>query len=97
MASNKKIINNIAEPAKIPVIAGEEGICKGCGIATLSISYYDIGYSAGLMAVEILQKGTNPGTMDIKFATDLTKEYVASCTKKLGITVPSDYKAITED
>ena len=26
-----------------PVIAGEEGICKNCGVATLSISYSDLG------------------------------------------------------
>ena len=54
MASNTEIINNICLPAKVPVIAGEQGICKGCGIATLSISYYDIGYKAGEMAYDCL-------------------------------------------
>lgn len=43
MAQNTEAINNIALPAGTPIIAGEEGICKGCGVATLSISYYDIG------------------------------------------------------
>ena len=43
VASNTEIINNICLPAKVPVIAGEEGICAGCGVATLSISYYDLG------------------------------------------------------
>ena len=57
MAANTEIINNICLPAKIPVIAGEQGICSGCGIATLSISYYDIGYRAGEMAYEILVEG----------------------------------------
>ena len=37
-ASNTELINNICLPAKVPVIAGEEGICSGCGVATLSIS-----------------------------------------------------------
>ena len=57
MASNTEIINNICLPAKVPVIAGEQGICEGCGIATLSISYYDIGYRAGEMAYDILVNG----------------------------------------
>jgi len=47
MAQNTEAINNIALPAGTPIIAGEEGICKGCGVATLSISYYDIGKKAG--------------------------------------------------
>ena len=55
MASNTEIINNICLPAKVPVVAGEQGICAGCGIATLSISYYDIGYKAGEMAYDILE------------------------------------------
>ena len=50
MAGNTETINNITLPAGVPVIAGEEGICSGCGVATLSISYYDIGYTAGEMA-----------------------------------------------
>ncbi|MDD3278690.1 MAG: ABC transporter substrate-binding protein [Lachnospiraceae bacterium] len=94
MASSAELVNNIAEPAGIPIIAGEEGICKGCGIGTLSISYHDIGYKAGEMAVKILKDGENPADMDIEFAADLTKEYVADRCDKLGIKVPSDYTAI---
>ena len=43
VAANTGIVDNICQPAGVPVIAGEEGICKGCGVATLSISYYDLG------------------------------------------------------
>ena len=94
MASNAEIINNIAEPAKIPIIAGEKGICQGCGIATLSIDYYDIGKKAGEMAYEILVNGKNPADIDIGFATDLTKEYVETRCNNLGITIPEGYSAI---
>ena len=41
-ASNTEAIANVVIPAKVPVVAGEEGICSGCGVATLSISYYDL-------------------------------------------------------
>ena len=64
MASNTEIINNICLPAKVPVVAGEQGICAGCGIATLSISYYDIGYKAGEMAYDILENGKDISTME---------------------------------
>lgn len=96
IASATAAVDQIAGPAGVPVIAGEEGICKGCGVATLSISYYDIGVRAGEMAVEILQNGADPSTMQIETATDLTKKYVPSRAQALGITVPSDYVAIEE-
>ncbi len=97
MASNTGIVNNIAEPAKIPVVAGEVGICKGCGVATLSIDYYSIGKKAGEMAYEILVNGKNPGDMEIEYADSLTKQYMASRCQTLGITVPDTYEAISEE
>lgn len=94
MASNTGIVNNIAEPAGIPIIAGEEGICSGCGIATLSIDYYDIGYQAGEMAVKILSEKADPGTMEIEFADNVEKKYVPQRCETLGITIPDGYTAI---
>ena len=93
-ASCAETINNVAVTAGVPIIAGEEGICKGCGIATLSISYYDIGYAAGLMAYEILVNGKDPASYEIQYATEFTKEYNPVIAEKLGITLPDDYVAI---
>lgn len=94
LASATAAVNEITEPAKIPVICGEEGICKGCGVATLSISYYSIGYNAGKMAVKILTENADPASMEIQYSTDLTKKYVADRATALGMTVPADYEAI---
>lgn len=94
IASNTDIVKNICVPAKIPVIAGEEGICAGCGVATLSISYYDIGYKAGEMAYDVLVNGADITTMDIEFAQEVTKKYNEEICKELEITVPDDYEAI---
>ena len=93
-ANAAETINNVAVTEKVPIVAGEEGICKGCGIATLSISYYDIGYAAGLMAYEILANGADPATMDIQYATEFTKEYNPVIAETLGIEIPDDYTAI---
>ena len=93
-ASCTEAIRNVVEPAGKPVIAGEEGICEGCGVATLSISYYDLGYATGEMAYEVLVNGADVATMDIAFAPNVTKEYNAELCALLGVTVPDDYVAI---
>ncbi len=95
MAGSTELINNVALPAGVPIIAGEEGICKGCGVATLSISYYDIGYKAGEMAYDILVNGADISTMEIQYAPQVTKEYNEAICTELGVTVPDDYTAIT--
>lgn len=93
-ASNTEVIQNVCLPAQVPVVTGEEGICKGCGVVTLSISYYDIGYISGEMAYEILVNGADITTMDINYAPNVVKKYnVANC-EALGITVPEGYEPI---
>ena len=95
VASNTAILDNICRPAKVPVIAGEEGICAGCGVATLSISYYDLGTATGKMAAKILN-GEDISTMPIEYAPQFTKKYNAAICEDLGITVPDDYVAIEQ-
>ena len=73
---------------------GEEGICSGCGVATLSISYYDLGYKTGEMAYEILVNGADVSQTAVEFAPNVTKKYNAANCEALGITVPDDYVAI---
>ena len=97
MANNTEIIKNVAVPAGIPVIAGEEGICSGCGIATLSISYYDLGVKAAEMAYEILVNGANPAEMPIEYVSDgITEKYNPEIVEALGMTVPEGMVAIGE-
>lgn len=96
MASSTETVKNIVVPAKVPVVAGEEGICSGCGVATLSISYYDLGRTTGEMAYEILVNGADIKTMDVRFAPNVTKKYNASICAELGITPPEGYEAIAE-
>ena len=93
-ASNTEAIANVTVPAKTPVIAGEEGICKGCGVATLSISYYDLGMTTGKMAAKILTGEADISTMPIEFTT--ATPYNASMCETLGITPLEGYTAIAE-
>lgn len=93
-ASNTEIVNNVCLPAGVPVVAGEEATCKGCGVATLSINYYDIGFKTGEMAYNVLVNGEDVSQMPVETTSNVTKEYVASRCKKLNVTVPDDYVAI---
>ena len=90
-ASNTEAIANVVLPAKVPVIAGEEGICGGCGVATLSISYYDLGYATGKMAAKVLTGEADISTMPVEYAPQVTKKYNAANCEALGVTVPDDY------
>ena len=96
-ASNTELIANVVLPAKVPVIAGEQGICNGCGVATLSINYYDLGYQAGTMAYNILANGADITTMEIETAPKVSKLYNESVCEKLGITVPDDYSPLSAE
>lgn len=96
VASNTEIINNICLPAEVPVIAGEEGICAGCGVATLSISYYDLGVATGEMAAKILTGEADISEMPIEYAPQFTKKYNPTNCDALGLEVPDDYVAIEE-
>ena len=88
-------VYEVCSAAKTPVIAGEEGICSGCGVATLSISYYDLGYTTGQMAAKVLTGEADISTMEIAYAP-ATKKYNAAICQELGLTAPEDYVAIEQ-
>lgn len=94
VASNAGIIDNICSPEGIPVVTGEEGECAVCGVVTLSISYYDLGYGTGQMAVKILTGEADVSQMPIEYAPTFTKKYNKAKCEQLNITVPEDYVAI---
>ena len=93
-ASCAKAINNVALKAEVPIIAGEEGICSGCGVATLSISYYDLGQKTGEMAYNILEKGEDVSKMEVQAAPKFTKKYNEEICKTLGVEIPEGYEKI---
>lgn len=93
-AAAAEIIDNICRPAGVPVITGEEGICAGCGVATLSISYYDLGVGTGKMAAKILKGEADISQMPIEYAPQFTKKYNKTICDALGVEIPEDYEAI---
>ena len=94
VASSTGIIDGICQTAGVPVIAGEEGICSGCGIATLSISYYDLGVKTAEMAAQILKGEADIATMPIGYADKQTPKYNAAICEALGIAPLEGYEPI---
>ena len=92
-ASCTETIKSVVVNRNVPVVAGEEGICSGCGVATLSISYYDLGYKTGEMAAEILSGESDIATMPIAYAP-ATKKYNKEICETLGLEIPEGYEAI---
>ena len=93
-ANNTETIANVVIPAKVPVVCGESNTCSGCGVATLSIDYYDLGYATGKMAAKILTGEADISTMPVESAPEFTKMYNATNCEALGIEIPEDYVVI---
>lgn len=96
VASNTGIVDHICRPARVPVVAGEQGICAGCGVVALSIDYYDLGYATGKMAHEILTGKAKIDQMPVRYAPNFKYLYNPEICAELGILVPADYEAITD-
>lgn len=94
VANGAKLVGEICRDKQVPVIAGEEGICAGCGVATLSISYYDLGVATGKMAAKILKGEANISEMPVEYAASATKKYNADMCQALGLTPPEGYEPI---
>jgi putative ABC transport system substrate-binding protein len=88
------IIKGICVPAGVPVIAGEQGVCSGCGVATLSIDYYDLGVATGKMAVKILTGQADISTMPVEYAPEFKKLYNPEICSEMKINIPEGYSPI---
>ncbi|MBR0343456.1 MAG: ABC transporter substrate-binding protein [Oscillospiraceae bacterium] len=96
-ANCAETINNVALNSKTPIICGEENLCKGCGVATLSISYYDLGYQTGLMAYKVLVEGQDIKTLQVEYAPETKHEFNQVLAEVYGLTFGSDYEALNMD
>ncbi|MBP5297977.1 MAG: ABC transporter substrate-binding protein [Lachnospiraceae bacterium] len=95
-ASCTEAINNVALPAGVPIVAGEEGIAKGCGVAALTIDYYELGRTTGEMAVKILTGEADIASMPIEYYANPVKVYNPDICDKLGVEIPEGYTAIAD-
>ena len=93
-ANCAQAISAVALPVGVPIICGEEGICSGCGVATLSIDYYELGRTTGQMAVKILKGEADVSDMAIEYYPNPVKKYNEDIASQLNVTIPEGYTAI---
>ena len=91
IASCTELLRNVIEMERVPVIGGDEGICAGCGVATICVDYYDLGYLTGKMTWDILENGADIAQMPIAYASAFTKVVNTEMCEYLGISIPEGY------
>jgi len=67
LAAGMATVAMIANEIKLPVIPGESNMVVEGGLATYGLDYFQLGYLAGEMAVDILKNGKKPADMPIQF------------------------------
>jgi len=90
IASNMNAVKTAADDHHVLVVVGEEGLLEQGGHITLSIDYYNLGYTTGLMAAEILLKDKKPTDFKITpvAASDCSYVYSSANLKSSQITLP---------
>jgi len=91
-ANAMPVVAQVSLDTGTPVFAAEANMVMAGGVATLSFSYYDLGYESGLMAGMILRGEAVPAEMPIRWSTNffyIVNGYMADA---LGIAVPAQYQ-----
>lgn len=90
-ASSMAMVYGVTAESKTPVICGEEGMCSVGGLATLGISYYDLGYQTGVMAIDVLN-GADISQMPVQFATGFEYYFNQTVADEIGFEIPEKYQ-----
>ena len=91
VAANATIVDNLCQPAGIPVVTGDTGTCAVAGAAVLGISYYDLGVVTGQMAAKVLTGEADISTLPIAYVEKVTHQYNPVICEALGIAPPEGY------
>ena len=90
VAANTETVANVVIPAGVPVVGGDPGICSGCGVATITCDYYELGRLTGELAAEILRGETDISSLPVQYLEPL-KVYNAENCAALGVEIPEGY------
>lgn len=90
IAAGMQTVALVADPNKIPVIAGEAGMIENGALATYGIDYYNLGKQTAAQAVKILTEGANPAEMPIEYLDEVTFTINQELAEKIGITIPEE-------
>lgn len=89
-SSAMPVVSGITTKSKTPVICGEEAMLQNGGLATLGISYYDLGYQTGQMAVKVLKGEAEAASMPVEKSTQFNFAINGEIAEEIGIKIPED-------
>lgn len=87
----------VAEDNDIPLFVGESDSVKRGGFASYGISYFDLGYKTGKMAVDILKNGKKPADFPVGFPDELNLTLNLKAAQNQGIEVTQSMKDQVKD
>jgi putative ABC transport system substrate-binding protein len=90
------VLTRITNRARLPIIAGEEGMIRAGALATLGVDYYELGKIAGNMGADILEGKARPETMPIRFQKTFKAKINSDTVKRIRIKVPEDVAKTAE-
>lgn len=90
-------IIQVANDKKIPFFSSDRDTVEKGAIATYGFKYYDHGYQAGEMAVEILKNGANPGDMKVTLPDKLDLIINVEAAKNQGVEITDSMRNKVQD
>ena len=92
LASAIPALAKVANPSKIPVIAGERGMTEAGCLGSISVDYYEIGRMTGQMGADILDGKKKPAEMPVQHVANGTPVFNMKTAAAIGITIPDELK-----
>ena len=84
-------VYSVTLESKTPTVCGADTMVYDGGLATMGISYYDLGYQTGLMALKVLA-GESTATMPIQYASASDLVTInGQVAEEIGFVVPENY------
>lgn len=87
---------SVAEEHGIPLFVGEHDSVKRGGFAAYGFDYYDIGYEAGQLAVQILKDGKSPAEIPAQYPQNLSLLINREAAGKMGIDLQPEWEELAE-
>lgn len=89
VASAFSTVVSVANKSKTPIFTSVEDMVEGGGIASVTLSQYDLGVATGKMTAKILD-GANPADTPVQIFNEGTVVVNQKVAKELGITLSDD-------
>lgn len=89
---------NISTKANLPIVCGETGMNKLCGIATYGVNYSKLGEQSAEYAFEILFNGKKPADLKVTDPVVTADDFSLNedIAKAIGFVIPEEVKALAK-